>query len=879
MTFKPSEDMVDQIENPVQLEWNNQSNFSWNENSWDAEFHFGVENNIESKLADATVDNSQTTDFSALLKDEEPNADNPIFWNSIIENTETVAEDAVCNTDNQGSLFMSKSGEDSNENVQSEPNSESSDEWEKVNKIADSDRADLVSKIDWAKHSNLDLLVDGKRYDIIAKYKVVNRIVFRWGLFWLITILGLVMWLLFQVHAADRQVQWVITESSIEELWDDNITTNVLNSVQWVEVLVPYGVAEKKWQLLSSKSNLVKYDGIILPQSVSLKSWMNLFSLNDFENHQVSRADLESLLQFFISNGSNLDFQLKTVQSIQWGLEQWFNLSCLDSDKISDVVCNKFVKTFYNYGQYYNLVSYDAELLNLIKKLKSQKKNIEPICKMVISFTQNSWRHSTTLDSVMEYCWAEYLAYYKKLINFIDVDTALVSMWSTVSSDADLNAYKLVSFWQMLESKHNIDKWSIEKYLDYLEKVLDKDMWKNRYLAPLYKDLAYIYNMDYLYNPLQSNEKWAISSDDSKTLSLKINQINNWSVLWLSLWLKSQLYTPDIVQTWFVVHDSSVFVSAEELFSPFYSKVERLQVRNVDVLSDEELKVQTEVYSMPILNVTDWETLKATVYLKSHNRVLYVEKVTIAQYSEFSRLLNDYISMEDVSFSDLLIYIDQIARFLVKDEEIEQTTLCDAFIANNEEESDFDSRLDLYACDESSLVLYKGDVEYTFTLNNWVLDDFTISDKSLEDGIKTQLKWVMTTKANTESIIKSIINYEVWETPNLEIVENEIQLLDQFRIHFGRIPEVEVIDWETEIFLVKFKLWEFDLQARYNISSHLLTRISYIVGEKTLEIRWLTIELSAQNDQISSIVNNPRVFLSTSNPSAWKKYQKMLAGE
>lgn len=889
MTFKPSEDVVEDMQNPIQNEWMVQSFSVWSENLWETVFHSAVsdentdnasintdnmvtntDNEMIANLSNVEIVPSTVPDLSDLLKDDIVTESS----DDIQKNSENAGED-VSASDNQESSFVFKSSDDENQNVTTETNSESSDEWDWTNKITDSDREKLVSQIDWSIHGKLDLLVDNKRYDTIRKYKIINRIVFRRGVFGLIIILGVILWLFFQVHAADKQVQWVVTESSIEEIWDDT-TTSVLNSAQWIEVLVPYGAAEMKWQILSSKSNLIKYNGVILPQSISLRSWINLFSLQDFDNHQISRLELEDLLRFLISNGSILNFQVKSVQSLEWWLEQWFNLGCLDSKKVSNLVCNKFLNSFYEYWKYYNLISYDVELLDLTKKLKKQKKSVKPICEMVIDFAQHSWRHSTMLDSVMEYCDAEDSAYYRKLTNFIDVDQTLITMWDAVYSDADLNAYKLISFWQMLESKHNIDKGSIDKYLDYLEKLLDKDMWKNRYLEPLYKDLAYIYNMDYLYIPLQSNEKWSITSDEAKSLLLKLNQINNWNALWLAVWLKSQLYTPDILYTWFVVTDASVYQTAAELFSPYYSRVERLQIRKLEEISDEELKVQTEIYSMPILESTEWETLKATVYLKSHNKVLYVEKVTIAQYSEFSKLLNEYVSTDEISFNDLLIYIDQIVHLLVKDEEVEQVSLCDTFALEDE---DVDSRVDLYACDESSLVLYKGDVEYTFMLNNWVLDDFTISDKSLEDWIKAQLKWVMTTKANTESIIQSIVNYEVWEAPNLEIVENEIQLLDQFRIHFGRVPEVEVIDWETEIFLVKFQLWEFDLQARYNISSHLLTRISYVVWEETLEIRWLTIELSAQNDQISSIVNNPRVFLSTSNPSARKKYQKMLSEE
>jgi hypothetical protein len=75
-------------------------------------------------------------------------------------------------------------------------------------------------------------------------------------------------------------------------------------------------------------------------------------------------------------------------------------------------------------------------------------------------------------------------------------------------------------------------------------------------------------------------------------------------------------------------------------------------------------------------------------------------------------------------------------------------------------------------------------------------------------------------------------------------------------------------------------LWdEYVLHARYNVDSHLLTRISYFKCDKTLEIRNLTIEVSADNEaQLTEILNNPRIFFTKANPAAFKKYQTMCEG-
>ena len=55
-----------------------------------------------------------------------------------------------------------------------------------------------------------------------------------------------------------------------------------------------------------------------------------------------------------------------------------------------------------------------------------------------------------------------------------------------------------------------------------------------------------------------------------------------------------------------------------------------------------------------------------------------------------------------------------------------------------------------------------------------------------------------------------------------------------------------------------------------------MTKVSYVACGKTLEIRWLTISITTENEpQLIEIKNNPKAFLTQINPAAYKKYQKM----
>jgi hypothetical protein len=70
-----------------------------------------------------------------------------------------------------------------------------------------------------------------------------------------------------------------------------------------------------------------------------------------------------------------------------------------------------------------------------------------------------------------------------------------------VFDDADLNAYKLLSaqqsVYKILEGT-SINENYIKSYLSYAQNLINKDGGKGRYLAPIYKDILYVFNNDEL---------------------------------------------------------------------------------------------------------------------------------------------------------------------------------------------------------------------------------------------------------------------------------------------------------------------------------------------------------------------------------------------
>ena len=84
--------------------------------------------------------------------------------------------------------------------------------------------------------------------------------------------------------------------------------------------------------------------------------------------------------------------------------------------------------------------------------------------------------------------------------------------------------------------------------------------------------------------------------------------------------------------------------SIEDLFSQYYVMNDRLRIRKAEVISDDSMKVQTELFTDSIMNATNGETLKVVVMLRRQDNILYVDNIKIANQAKFTGILNIYLS-------------------------------------------------------------------------------------------------------------------------------------------------------------------------------------------------------------------------------------------
>ena len=321
----------------------------------------------------------------------------------------------------------------------------------------------------------------------------------------------------------------------------DKIMSSQISKDNDIQPIISFGSVSFNNKSFQTKSNLIKYQWIVLPQLMSLDFWStNFVSLDKFANKETAREDIENMIKDLITNeaiyrktstlpnAQNGRWEWKTFQ---WWLMEGFGLWCVKNEKLWDFVCDRLLERFYKYWQYYDLSLYSSDLLILVRELNRQNKDIEPICTMIPEYIWHSWVISADiLGSIMNFCWEEEFQYYKKMVNFIDIDNSLrqPELLDKVFDDADLNAYKLLSAQQIVYRSLNsssINEGFIRSYLTFVQNLLNKDNKSGRYLNPIYKDMLYVFNTDILYATLIKKGRF------STELNTQLDQINNGNTL------------------------------------------------------------------------------------------------------------------------------------------------------------------------------------------------------------------------------------------------------------------------------------------------------------------------------------------------------------
>ena len=331
MTFRPSDDVLDEKlwDQQIFLDQNN----LWDQENWQKSIFKSSEDisddwmwgeqEFNQVMIDIPVEEIKSPDISELLKDvwedsmeseiksevalDVDDAKNLENSENGQENLETKGE-AVENAINMPDVFVEEK-KDMDGQVQGDEKSLVQDEnYMDSNQVTDAERSSIVSWMKWAINSNLDFLVDNNWFDIVKKYKKLNCLFFRWWFFTFSVIIGIALWVFLQIKVGSAENVEMVGETSIEnrnnriEEMPDKILLPLVESGVEIDVSIPYGGVYLSWTSFYSKSNLILYRWVVLPQlSVIDYDSENFISLEDFNEKKLTRMDVVNFMNSLIT--------------------------------------------------------------------------------------------------------------------------------------------------------------------------------------------------------------------------------------------------------------------------------------------------------------------------------------------------------------------------------------------------------------------------------------------------------------------------------------------------------------------------------------------------------------------------------------------------
>lgn len=724
------------------------------------------------------------------------------------------------------------------------------------------------------EHKNdLTIFFNQDQFTIIKRRRKIHRLIFKHGLYVLMLLLGSIGVYGLNLLPQNLEILMENNNSEREHLAAQQAKSAAMPEISGLVTQLLYGKLAYQQPNISSVSNLITYQGIVLPKVAEVPVTKQLFDMTKFEKGQTTSNDISKLVQQLIIAPANKSSTLpkNATLKLSKGVIEDFNLQCLATQKVSNIVCNKFLATFFTYGKFYDIERYPLDLQTIQSNLKSRRNEHLQFCELIYEHTKRYRESTNILNSIMQQCPEDRRPQYKQLGEFItadqDIGNSIISNW--LPTNADINAYKVLSIQQILYKNlqaGTLNKNYITSYLTYVQQLINR----NNALSPLYKDITYRIHTNIFLPKLETYPTTSLTKTDINQIINQLTLLNKGNPGLGEKGLESQLTTQGLIQYKEIGTIDIVKKSMEELIRPLRELPDTLKIQRTIISDDQEsVELHMEISSTPILN-TFKETVKAKIILHRKNDMLYIESMTLINLEDLTTYLQNNIKGTNVTLPQLVVMINENISFYYQPKSAQpQKPLCETIKDNLPEAN-------ILSCNTTKIDLFKNGINYTFFLNNEVLVEVSVSDKELEQQINNGLQSVIITKDTTSAYIKDILQITKKETVVEKYTQQRVLINERMKRYLNITPEIEDIDEST--FIVTFSVGEIKLQGSYDVPTHIISDISFIIDkESTLLIRGLTLPLNEENrGNLTELVNNPRLYLRLFNQAAFDKYERML---
>ena len=251
-----------------------------------------------------------------------------------------------------------------------------------------------------------------QQLQIIRWYNYLYTLFFEYWIWFfgflisLLVVSGLVMFPIFSEVYGKETGDTTRIENQMRTSYMDQ--RSVINSFSGFHVQMLWGPVQSLTGGFSSQDNLINFSGLILPRIVLIDQakW------NTYAEPILNSTYDKNLINSYFLDIFVAPLQKTTLNSkpyaglpVQWGIKQFFGLSCLDTISAGSFVCqhyvNQFLKSFYVYDLAWawgsgaisdtftvNTQPIPDEFFSIYEKLKYNSNNQKRFCSGILQYLQ-----------------------------------------------------------------------------------------------------------------------------------------------------------------------------------------------------------------------------------------------------------------------------------------------------------------------------------------------------------------------------------------------------------------------------------------------------------------------------------------------------------
>ena len=699
----------------------------------------------------------------------------------------------------------------------------------------------------------------------------------------LLVVSGLVMFPIFSEVYGKETGDTTRIENQMRTSYMDQ--RSVINNFSWFHVQMLWGPVQSLTGGFSSQDNLINFSGLILPRTVLIdQAKWNTYAEPILNSTYDKNLINSYFLDIFVTPLQKTTLNTKPYAGlpVQWGIKQFFGLSCLDTISAGSFVCqhyvNQFLKSFYVYDLAWvwgnnpmsdtftvNTQPIPDEFFTIYEKLKYNSNNQKRFCSGILQYLQYGGKNDNRFWEIFSDCGSEEYATYTEFRDFLTIKESLALGYvdAKVSSSKLLNEYKLFVMQQLLykallasEDANSL----LQSYLSFLSDLLLKESNRNWELINQFtRDFTYWYNVS-IVDPYLKDEKSKIDKETRNTLTTRLCSIHNGNKTLNFIGLAKQTtLTIDTTSTLWTPEKSNS-QNLEELFRANLPSQFRLT----------SLVNQEETESLVVKGLDRDTDVRLEAVIKFDGVKLYIEKVSISGNKALESFVNALLERDHYVFVKMLQLISD--NLAIADQ---SSTLKLDLCAELKQKYP----TGLLLCSDSKIQIEKGQTEqasgtiYTFLLQKGSLIWVEISDKILETKVLQNLDIWKITKDTLAPMIPVIVNYEPKDEISGFGMKEQLLVNDKFMKYFSKAPKKVEVSWGSV--RIYFEVEGINFIGGYDVVTNRLAPISldFWAARKPIIIQKMELNLDDQHrDDLNVFLLNPINYIQKINPNLVKKY-------